>query len=101
MKFLKKLQTRWKVSGVRQVVLILIVFSLTGSTVVMIRPLVFQWIGITAETSAVTRWMWYILFIIPAYQVLLLGYGWLFGQYSFFARRYQKILPARFVSSSK
>ncbi|MEM8967934.1 MAG: DUF6787 family protein [Bacteroidota bacterium] len=101
MKFLKKLQTRWKVDGIRQVLLILIVFSLTGSTVVMIRPFVFEWVGVTAETSTFTRWMWYILFIIPAYQVLLLGYGWLLGQYAFFARRYQKVLPARLVSPSK
>ena len=101
MKILKKLQTRWKVDDKRQVLLILVVFSLTGSSVVIIRPLVFQWVGVNAETSQLTRWLWYILFVLPAYQILLLGYGWLFGQYHFFARRYQKILPSRFNSIYK
>ena len=101
MKFLKKLQTRWKVDDIQQVLVILLVFSLTGSSVVMIRPLVFLWVGVDTETSWLTRWLWYILFIIPAYQVLLLGYGWLFGQYHFFARRYQKLLSLRFNSSHK
>ena len=101
MKFLKSLQTRWKVENVQQVLLILLVFSLTGSSVVMIRPVIFHWVGVTAETDTITRWLWYIGFIIPAYQVLLLGYGWLFGQFHFFTRRYRKILPARITSSQK
>ncbi|WKN43844.1 DUF6787 family protein [Tunicatimonas pelagia] len=101
MKFLKKLQNRWKVDDIRQVLVILLVFSLTGSSIVMIRPVIFQWVGVTAETSGLTRWLWYIGFIIPAYQVLLLGYGWLFGQYHFFARRYQKMIPSRFMPSHK
>jgi len=101
MKFLKKLQTRWKVDDIQQVIVILLVFSLTGSSVVMIRPLVFQWVGVNEETSWLTRWLWYILIVIPTYQVLLLGYGWLFGQYRFFARRYQQLLSLRFNSSHK
>ncbi len=92
---------RWKVEDIQQVLLILVVFSLTGSSVVLIRPVIFHWVGVTAETSTLTRWLWYIGFIIPTYQLLLLGYGWLFGQFHFFARRYQKILPSRIASAYK
>ncbi len=95
MTLLKKLQTRWQLGSLRQVIMILIVFSLTGFSIVLIRPLVFDWIGVTVETDWFVRWAWYILFIIPAYQMLLLGYGWLFGQSQFFLRRYRKMLPSK------
>lgn len=98
--YLEKLRNRWQVGSLLQVVTILIVFSLTGSSIVLIRPLVFDWVGVTSETSGLTRWLWYILFIIPAYQVLLVGYGWLFGQSQFFLRRYRKILPPRFTQNN-
>ncbi len=82
MSWIEKLQQRWKVKNVWQVVAILIVFALTGSTVVFImKPLLHLFFGTKIPTWA--RIVYYIL-ILPIYNLILLFYGFLFGQYHFF-----------------
>ena len=67
-----------------QVVLILIVFACTGFSVLFIKQPLFDLAGITPETSPWIRIPFYIFTIFPAYQVLLLLYGFIFGQFQFF-----------------
>ena len=84
MSFLEKLQQRWGISGTRQVLMILLVFALTGFSAVYIRRPVFAWLGITADTPWYTKTGLWLLTILPAYNILLLGYGFLLGQFRFF-----------------
>ena len=81
---IKKLGERWGVDSAWQVMAILIVFACTGFSVLYLKKPLFALAGITAETSAWIRVPFYILTILPAYQVLLLFYGFLFGQFRFF-----------------
>lgn len=85
--FLQALQTKWQLNSFCQVTAILATFSLAGSTVVLIRPWFFQWLGMDEHTS----WLWktiaYVVFVFPMYQVLLLIYGGLLGQHRFFTRK--------------
>jgi hypothetical protein len=81
---LEKLKLKWRLQNLYQVVLVLIVFSLTGTTVVVLRPALFAWLGLGAETAGWIKTLAYITFIFPAYQLLLLGYGFMLGQFSFF-----------------
>ena len=81
---LEKLKQRWGVTSPWQVILILVVFACTGFSVLFIKQPLFDLAGITAETSPWIRIPFYILTIFPAYQVLLLMYGFLFGQFQFF-----------------
>jgi len=76
---LEKLKTRWKVKSAAQVVLILIVFACTGSSIIPIKHL----LGITKDTSVSYRILFYIG-VLPIYNLLLLGYGFIFGQFRFF-----------------
>lgn len=83
MSWLHKLQTRWKVESIRQVIVILLVFACTGTTVVLIaRPVLF-WIFHPAEVPLWAKIIYYIL-ILPVYNVFLLAYGFVFGQFRFF-----------------
>lgn len=83
MSWLHKLQSRWKVNSLTQVVLILTTFALTGSTVVYIsKPLLAAIFG-NAGVPAWAKIIYYIL-ILPVYNLFLLGYGFLLGQFSFF-----------------
>jgi hypothetical protein len=84
MSFLEKLQTRWKLKSLGQVVLVLIVFACTGTTVLYLKAPLFWLLGITEKTDAVWRTVIYLLAILPVYQVLLLMYGFIFGQFQFF-----------------
>ena len=81
---LEKLQRRWGVTSVWQVILILVVFACTGFSVLFIKQPLFDLAGITAETSPWIRIPFYVFTIFPAYQVLLLTYGFIFGQFQFF-----------------
>jgi len=88
--FLEKLKSKWGLESMLQVILILIVFALTGSSVVFLKPLVFKIIGF----EDITGWrgtVLYLLLIFPLYQILLIGYGFLFGQFKFFWDKEKKL----------
>lgn len=59
--------------------IILVVFACTGYSIVLLKHL----IGINASTPASHRILFYVL-VLPIYNVLLLLYGFVFGQYKFF-----------------
>ncbi len=82
MGWLQKLQTRWNAKNLWQVVSILIVFACTGLTVVaLMRPLLHYFFG--AEIPGWAKVTYYIL-ILPIYNIVLLMYGFIFGQFNFF-----------------
>ena len=83
--WIEKLQKRWHVKNGWQVLVILIVFACTGFTVLFIKkPLLLFFTGDADNTRQATI-LYYIL-ILPIYNVLLLGYGFMFGQWHFFLR---------------
>ena len=91
--FLERMKQKWGLNSVFQVVLILVVFSLTGMTVVWIRPIIFQVIGIE-NSSGWIKTASYLILVFPLYQVLLLAYGFIFGQFSFFWEKEKKLVNA-------
>ena len=60
---LKKIKDRWNVKSNFQLLLILIVFSITGSATLVVRKAAFEWLGITADTSLWIKFPLYILII--------------------------------------
>ncbi len=92
--FLEKLKGKWGLKNLFQVVMVLIVFSLTGMTVVLIRPILFSWFGFDEQTLFITKTITYILLIFPMYQILILVYGALLGQFSFFWEKEKKLFNA-------
>ncbi|QHT70585.1 hypothetical protein GXP67_29995 [Rhodocytophaga rosea] len=82
--FLHRLQRRWGVSTIWQVIVILIVFALTGFSAMYIKRPIFALLGIDADTPFYIRAIVWTLTVLPAYQVLLLMYGFLLGQFTFF-----------------
>lgn len=81
--FLQRLQQRWKLKSVTQAVIVLIVFACTGFTVLFIKKPIFNLLGIT-DQKGILKGVLYLLCILPMYQLLLLGYGFIFGQFRFF-----------------
>jgi hypothetical protein len=77
--FLKKLQDRWKVESTLQVVLILTVFALTGTTIVYLKGFLKPYIGDAWWIDIV-----YYIAILPVYNLVLLIYGFILGQGSYF-----------------
>jgi len=81
---LEKLKQRWNIQSNFQVIIILVVFAITGSTTVYLKRIIFDLIGITAETPLLIKVPVYIFVILSVYNVLLLVVGFVFGQFRFF-----------------
>ena len=76
-----KLKDRWGVNSGWQVLMILIVFAVTGSTTAKLTSLIFDYVG--RDISTLEKVLVYFLgFLI--YQVLLVSFGFIFGQFTFF-----------------
>ena len=90
----KRLKDKWGIRRNIDIVLILICFSFAGSSVVFIKVYYFEFLGFDAHTPVWLKTVAYLLFIFPAYQFMLLGYGILLGQYRFFMTK-EKALFAR------
>jgi hypothetical protein len=82
--FINKLKQRWGITSTFQIVLILIVFACTGMSVLYAEGWVYSLFGIPAGLDWHMRVLLFILLTLPLYNVLLLFYGLLFGQFGFF-----------------
>ena len=93
-----KLKSRWGIDSNFQLIIIFIVFSITGSSAVYVARPFLEWIGFNRSTfpdawwSGLVYWSIRILIIFPIYQVLLVIYGWVFGQFRFFWNFEKKML---------
>lgn len=90
---MEKLKSRWGIESNFQIIIILIVFAITGSSSVFVSKPVLNFIGITKDSLPV--WIYYILKVIivfPLYQILLLFFGFIAGQFVFFWNFEKKML---------
>jgi len=90
---MKKLKKRWGIQSNLQLTVIFIVFAITGSTAAKLAAPITNALGLRLET--VSGWIYWpvrILLIFPIYQVLLVVFGWLFGQFQFFWAFEKKML---------
>ncbi|WP_072879605.1 DUF6787 family protein [Salegentibacter echinorum] len=82
---MEKLKKRWGIKSNFQIFIIILVFAITGSTAAKLAAPVCNFLGIHQETSHwALYWSVRILLIFPLYQVLLVSFGWVFGQFKFF-----------------
>ena len=81
--WIDRLKDRWKLKNTFQVVIVLLVFSCTGFTVLFIKEPVLGLIVPSQERTWVFSAVYYLL-ILPVYNVILLFYGFIFGQFHFF-----------------
>lgn len=100
MKILEKLKKRWELKNNAQVGWVLLVFALTGSSVVRVKDYLFDWWNVYS-----LPWYYfvpvYIATIFPLYQVMLLCYGWLLGQFDFFWKFEKKMLSRFGIGKGK
>jgi formyltetrahydrofolate-dependent phosphoribosylglycinamide formyltransferase len=87
----KRLQQKWNVST-KQFWIIFIVFGLTGTTTAYLTKAITGMLGMNDNTW----WMWKaclrIGMLLIGYQVILLSFGFLFGQWKFFWKYEKKLL---------
>ncbi|MEN8248676.1 MAG: DUF6787 family protein [Bacteroidota bacterium] len=91
---LDRLKEKWNIKSNWSLVAILIVFSLAGSSIMFVKPLWYNLFGIDEDTPTWLRITIWIIMVFPTYQIFLLIYGFLFGQFSFFWRKEKAMFRA-------
>lgn len=91
MSWIDKLKEKWGLTSLWQVVIVLVVFACTGFTVLFIKQPVIAFFTDGGEQSGWFTFFYYLL-ILPIYNVILLVYGFLFGQFEFFWNYEKKML---------
>ena len=82
---MNKLKKKWGINSDLQLILILIVFSITGFVSMLIAKPILNLFGLEQKTMSVWAfWPIRIAIIFPIYQILILIFGFLFGQFKFF-----------------
>ena len=86
---------RWNIKSNWQLFAVILIFAITGSSAAYLSRPILALFGIAKET--VSPWKYYPLYIIlifPVYQVLLVSFGFIFGQFAFFWAFEKKMLHA-------
>ena len=93
MEWMKKLKEKWLIKSNFQLIIILVVFSITGSLALWVAKPLLNLVGANANTLSL--WIYIpirIAIIFPTYQVLIVVVGALFGQFEFFWNFEKKML---------
>ncbi len=80
----EKLKAKWNIKSNLDVILILLVFSLAGSSILFVRKPFFHIIGVTEQTPFLIKFFLWLLIVFPTYQINLLIFAVLLGQFQFF-----------------
>ncbi|MEM5566226.1 DUF6787 family protein [Psychroserpens sp. AS72] len=89
----KKLENKWVVDFRWEIIRIFIVFAVTGSSSLFVGKPIIRAIGITKENlNPILYWVLFIIIGLIFYQILLVSFGWLFGQFKFFWEFEKKML---------
>lgn len=77
--------SRWNITSRKDLAIIFFVFSITGSSSVFVGRPILKFLGLTLDN--VPEILYYQMFIMSSfifYQIFLVMFGWLFGQFQFF-----------------
>lgn len=99
MKWAEKLKSKWDIQSNWDFWMIMLTFSLAGTSVMSIRNVIFPLLGIKASTPLWVKILVYIPLFPPVYQLGLLFFGFILGQFPFFwekEKRLAQFLMKRF-----
>jgi len=78
------LKKKWNINSNWDFILILVVFSIAGMSIVFVRKPLFHLVGITSVTPGWIRFLAWLSVVFPTYQINLIIFGFLLGQFNFF-----------------
>jgi hypothetical protein len=90
MAYVDRLKTKWGITSNFQLLVVFLVFAITGSASVFVARPFLEVVGITNDLNPWIRVPLRILAIFPVYQVMLLLIGGVFGQFRFFLNLQKK-----------
>lgn len=91
-KFIQRMKKKYNLQSTFDLFIIMAVFSLAGMAIVLVKKPIFHFLGITAKTPFILKFLAWLAVVFPTYQINLLIFGLLLGQFSFFWEREKKFL---------
>ena len=89
----KKLSKKWILNSRWEMIRVFFVFAITGSSSMFVGRPIIKLLGITKENlNPAVYWILFIILALLFYQILLVFFGWLFGQFEFFWNFEKKML---------
>ena len=91
--YFKKFKSKWGIKSNFQLIIILVVFAITGSCSLFVTEPLLNLLNISEEN--LRPWLYTILKVIiifPTYNILIIIIGTIFGQFSFFWNFVKKML---------
>ncbi len=90
---IRKLESKWEVQQRWELIRIFIIFAITGSSSVFVGRPVIKMLGVSIENlGPVLYWIIFVLVSLIFYQILLVFWGFVLGQFSFFWNFEKKML---------
>lgn len=81
----KILEKKWNLTYKWEMIRVFLVFAITGTSSLYIGKPIIEFIGINKENlNLYIYWFLFIIVTLLFYKILLIFYGWLFGQFDFF-----------------
>ncbi len=97
---MKKLKEKWGITSNFQLVIIFIVFGITGSVSTVISGPIIEFLFGDLNINGFLKFILQLVIIMPIYQVLLLFFGFIFFQFNFFfkfVKKFMKLLGFGFL----
>lgn len=82
--FWTKLKKRWEIDNDWQVLLILIIFAMTGSSTLVVHREIDLMLGITDDSAFHLKFFTFLFLVFPIFNSILYVYGLILGQRKFF-----------------
>jgi len=82
--YFRRLKKRWGINSNFQIIIILIVFACTGFTTLYLEKLIYQLFHIPEKNTWYIAVLLFLFITLPLYNIILLVYGFVFGQFRFF-----------------
>jgi hypothetical protein len=90
---MEKIRSFFKVESNYQLFIINLVFAITGTSSLFVADYILDMLLVTQENyDNFFYWITRIILILPIYQILLIIFGILFGEFSYFWRMEKKTL---------
>lgn len=99
MKWIERMKSKWDIQSDWDFWMIMLTFSLAGMSILSIRNVIFPLVGITHATPFWIKALVYIPLCPPIYQLGLLFFGFLLGQFPFFWEKEKRLI--RFILRRK
>lgn len=88
-----KLESRWVVKQRWELIRIFIIFAITGSSSMLVGRPAIKYMGITSDhLNPILYWIIFVLISLVFYQILLVFWGFVLGQFEFFWNFEKKML---------